>query len=93
VIAIVVIAVVAIPVLIIVPTLLSAIPPLVEALVAAFAFPVQGFPALFRFVALPPVVANGIFISGFRFLDSPLTLCSLVVRSEGAAAPRTSTER
>jgi len=66
---------------------------LVEALVAAFAFPVQGFPALFRFVTLPPVVANGIFISGFRFLDSPLTLCSLVVRSEGAAAPRTSTER
>ena len=82
VIAIAFIAVVAIPVLIIVPALLSAIPPLVEALVAVFAFPVQGFPALFHFVAVPAVVAKGIFVPGFRFLDSPLTLRSLVARAK-----------
>jgi hypothetical protein len=73
-----VIVVVVIPVLLGLPAMLLAIPPLVVGFPAALAFGVQVAAAIFGFAAVFSIRVNGMIEPGFRLLDRVLTMRTII---------------
>ena len=78
---VVMVVIVAIPVAIVVPTLLSSVPPLVEAVPACFALGNESVTALASFFAALAMLLDGLVEPGFGLLDAALALSAVIVGS------------